>query len=292
MNLQAETVETLNATPFGRLIRRAIRPAVHFVRRIAHPGVPPHLQRTQLTCNGRRIAVLHRRTFADFSAIKQCFRDRQYDVPNGAHGAFLQDIYDQIIASGRQPLIVDCGSNIGASVLWFSTRYPQAHILAIEPAPDNFELLRQNCAHLDIDLRHAGIAAEDGFARLVDPGQGSLAYRTIAAADEANVTMFSLSTLLASKPSTAYVPFLLKLDIEGAEKTLFDGDCSTIDQFPLIVMEPHDWLLPGQLTSHGFLRFHADACRELVVNHENIASIACHAISGSPTRGFTREQQT
>jgi hypothetical protein len=104
--------------------------------------------------------------------------------------------------------------------------------------------------------------------------------------------MYSLGTLLASKPSTTYVPFLLKLDIEGAEKTLFDGDCSTIDQFPLVVMEPHDWLLPGQLTSHGFFRFHADACRELVVNHENIASIACHAISGSPARGLTREQQT
>jgi FkbM family methyltransferase len=292
MNLQAETVETLNATSFGRLIHRAIRPAVHLVRRIANPDIPPYLQRTRLTCNGRRIAVLHRRTFADQSAIDQCFRDRQYDLPNGAHGAFLLDIYNQILASGRQPLIIDCGSNIGASVLWFSTRYPKAHILAVEPAPDNFELLQLNCAHLDTDLRKAGVAAEDGFAHLADPGEGSLAYRTISTADEAEVSMLSLSTLLASKPSTAYVPFLLKLDIEGAEKTLFDGDCSVIDQFPLIVMEPHDWLLPGQLTSHGFLRFHADACRELIVNHENIASIACHAISGDQVRRFERGQQT
>jgi FkbM family methyltransferase len=280
MNLQADTVETLHATSFGRLIHKTFRPAVHLVRRIARPGIPPHLRRTRLTCNGQQIAVLHRRTFADFSAIDQCFRDRQYDLPNGTHGAFLRDVYDQILASGRQPLIVDCGSNIGASVLWFSTRYPKAHILAIEPAPDNFELLRRNCAHLDADLRQAGIAAEDGFAHLADPGEGTLAYRTIPTADEAEVSLLSLSTLLASKPSTAYVPFLLKLDIEGAEKTLFDGDCSVVDQFPLIVMEPHDWLLPGQLTSHGFLRFHTAACRELVVNHENIASIACHAISG------------
>jgi FkbM family methyltransferase len=290
MNLQAETVETLNATSLGRLLRKAIRPAVHFVRRIAHPDIPPHLQMTRLTCNGRRIALLHRRTFADFSVIQQCFRDRQYDLPNGAHGAFLQDLYDQILASGRQPLIVDCGSNIGASVLWFLTRYPRAHILAIEPALDNFELLRANCADLDVDLRQAGVAGQDGYARLTDPGQGSLAYRTIPAGPEAELRMFALTTLLASKPSTAYVPFLLKLDIEGAENTLFDGDCSAIDQFPLIIMEPHDWLLPGQLTSHGFFRFHADARRELIVNHENIASIACRAISASPMRGFPSQQ--
>jgi len=292
MNLQAETVETLNATSFGRLIRKAVRPVVHFVRRAVHPDVPPHLQRSELTCNGKRIKMLHRRTFADFSAIKQCFGDRQYDLPTGAHGAFLQHLYQQILASGRKPLIVDCGSNIGASVLWFNSRYAEAHILAVEPAPDNFDLLRQNCAHLDVDLRQAGIAAEDGFAHLADPGQGSLAYRTIPAGPGAELVMFSLSTLLATKPATEYVPFLLKLDIEGAEKSLFDGDCSTIGQFPLIVMEPHDWLLPGQLTSHGFFRFHAAACRELVVNHENIASIACHAISGSPLYNFVSTQQT
>jgi FkbM family methyltransferase len=277
MNLQAETVETLNSTPFGRLVRRAMRPAVHLVRRMTNPGVPPHLRLSRLSCAGKTIAILHRRTFADYSAIRQCFVDGQYDLPQGAHGAFLQDVYEQILASGRKPLIVDCGSNIGASVLWFNARYPHAHILAVEPAPDNFALLRENCAHLDADLRQAGLAAEDGFAHLSDPGEGSLAYRTIPAGPEAELSMFSLATLLADKPSTSYVPFLLKLDIEGAEKTLFDKDCETINQFPLIVMEPHDWLLPGQLTSLGFFRFHAAAGRELVVNHENVASIACHA---------------
>ena len=291
MNLQAETVETLNATSFGRTIHKAVRPAVHLVRRIAHPDVPPHLQRSRFTICGQSIGIFHRRTFADFTVVAQCFRDRQYDLPSGAHGAFLQDFYQQVLASGRQPLIVDCGSNIGASILWFHSRYPDAHILGIEPAPDNFELLRRNCAHLDVDLRQAGVAAEDGFAHLTNPGHGSAGYRTIAAGPNAELSMFSLATLLASKPSTAYVPFLLKLDIEGAEKTLFDGDCSVIDQFPLIIMEPHDWLLPGQLTSHGFFRFHSAACRELIIHHENVASIGCHAIPANP-RVFAPSQQT
>jgi FkbM family methyltransferase len=291
MNLQAETVETLNATSFGRTVHKVVRPAVHFVRRIAHPGVPPDLQRARFTIYGQSIRIFHRRTFADFAVIAQCFRDRQYDLPSGAHGAFIQDFYQQILASGRQPLIVDCGSNIGASVLWFHSRYPKAHILAVEPAPDNFELLRRNCAHLDADLRQAGVSSEDGFAHLTNPGHGSSGYRTIAAGSDAELSMFSLATLLASKPSTTYVPFLLKLDIEGAEKTLFDGDCSVIDKFPLIIMEPHDWLLPGQLTSHGFFRFHAATCRELIIHHENVASIGCHAIPAKP-RAYAPSQLT
>ncbi len=143
MNLQAETVETLNATSLGRIIRRAARPAVHLVRRMLHPGVPPQLQLTRLNCNGQRTAILHRRTFADYSVIRQCFADRQYDIPRRAHCAMIDNLYQQILASGRQPLIVDCGSNIGASVLWFASHYPRAHVLAVEPAPDNFELLRR-----------------------------------------------------------------------------------------------------------------------------------------------------
>jgi FkbM family methyltransferase len=279
MNLQGKAVEALNATPFGRLIRTAARPAVHLVRRVLHPGVPPQLQLTRLRCNGQRTAILHRRTFADYSVIRQCFEDRQYDLPRCAHCAMIDSFYQQILDSGRQPLIVDCGANIGASVLWFASRYPRAHVLAVEPAPDNFELLRKNCQHLDADLRLAGIAPEDGFASLFDPGEGSLAYRTVPAGPESGLPTFSLATLLQSKSPSAYAPFLLKLDIEGAEKALFDGDCSIIEHFPIIIMEPHDWFLPGQGISLSFFRFHAQAGRELLIQHENVVSLDCRAVA-------------
>jgi FkbM family methyltransferase len=291
MNLQGETVEALNATSLGRIIRRAARPAVHLVRRVLHPGVPPQLERTRLRCNGQQTVILHRRTFADYSVIRQCFEDRQYDLPQCAHCAMIDDLYQEILNSGKQPLIVDCGANIGASVLWFTSRYPRAHVLAVEPAPDNFELLQKNCAHLDADLRQAAIAPEDGFASIVDPGEGSLAYRTVPAGPESGLPTFSLSTLLKQKPSSTYTPFLLKLDIEGAEKPLFDGDCSGIAHFPVIIMEPHDWFLPGQGTSLGFFRFHAQAGRELLIQHENIVSIDLR-ISHDVNVGFATNRDT
>jgi FkbM family methyltransferase len=276
MNLQAEAAETLKASSVGRLIYKNLRPVVHAVHRTLHPDVPPELKRVKVPAYDRETSFIQRRTFADFTVIKQCFHDRQYDFPTGAHGAFLQDRYEQIVASGRQPLIVDCGANIGASVVWFNTRYPRAHIVAIEPASDNFAVLRRNCTNLDVDVRQAGIAAEDGFGHLTDTDGSSLAYRTIAGGPGDDISMLSISTLCASKPSTSYVPFLLKIDIEGAERNLFDGDVSAINEFPIIIMEPHDWLLPGQLTSASFMRYHAASGREFVVHHENVASIACH----------------
>ncbi|MCU1319513.1 MAG: FkbM family methyltransferase [Edaphobacter sp.] len=274
MSFQANVGRTLNATPAGRLVFRAIRPIVHLTRRIAYPDLPPNLQRSKVRCRDKQISIVHRRTHPDACVIEQCFPEAQYDMPGGVYGDFIDRIYRQILARDRQPLIVDCGANIGASVLWFAHRYPQAHILAIEPAPDNFAVLQRNAANRDVDLRQVGIAASDGRAHLTDPDESSLSYRTCENGEGPEIVTMAFQTLLASKPSDRYQPFLLKIDIEGAEKTLFAGDSSSLNSFPLIVMEPHDWMLPGQRTSVEFFRFHAAAEREFCMKHENIASIA------------------
>jgi FkbM family methyltransferase len=276
MSFQADAVETLRTNPIGRLLYRAARPVVLLARRLTHPNIPTNLKLSRVTCLGKPLSIVHRRTYADHQVIAQCFTESQYDMPNGAHGAYIDRIYHQIVATGRKPLIVDCGANIGTSVLWFLTRYPQAHVLAIEPAPDNFALLQRNCAHLNVDLRQAGVAPSDGIAHLTDPGEGTLAYRTHATQAGPEVTMLSMATLLSSKLPALYTPFLLKIDIEGAEKDLFDTDPALINQFPLIIMEPHDWFLPGQQSSVSFFRFHAANGREFSMKHENVASIAYH----------------
>lgn len=289
-------VETLNSTPAGRVVVMAARPVVRFLRRVlvplgrmatqtaqptvrlvrhlANPDVPVDQMISKVGYRGKRFAILHRRTLSDVLAIRQCFADAQYDLPDGAHGVLVARIYKEIIESGRQPLIIDCGANIGASVLWLIARYPQAHVIAIEPAPDNVALLRRNCAGLDVDVKQAGIAAADGLAHLSNPGRSSMGYRTHESNAGPEVDMLAVATLLQSKPASLYSPFLLKVDVEGAEMDLFNGDCSAINRFPLIILEPHDWLLPGRLSSQAFFRFHAAAGREFCMKHENIASIA------------------
>jgi FkbM family methyltransferase len=270
----ANAIDSLVSNPAGRIVFKTLRPLVHAARRLKYPEIPNDQTVMRVSYGDRTFDIRHRRwNLADPDAIRQCFEQNQYDMPSGEHGAFIQRVYDEIVASGRHPLIVDCGANIGASILWFHARYPRAHIVGIEPAPANFALLKSNCAGLDVDLRQVGIGAEDGTAFLNDTGSDA-AYRIGATQTDQLVEIVSVATIINAKPASLYVPFLLKLDIEGSEKTLFAGDCSSINRFPLIILEPHDWMFPGEHCTAAFFRFHAAAGREFSMHNENVASIS------------------
>jgi FkbM family methyltransferase len=274
---------------FGQFVfRSTVKPILHLYRRLAHHGIPAdHLVAT-VNYRGKSLNIRQRRhNGSDNMAVAQCFHQNQYDFPVGVHGQLTQRRYEDILASGAQPLIIDCGANIGASVLWFSARYPKAHIVAIEPAADNFELLCINAAGLDVDLRQAGIAPVDRESHLDGSFGKAMGYRTNDHASGPVVQMLSIATILAEKAPSRYVPFLLKIDIEGAEKPLFAGDCSAISLFPLIILEPHDWLIPGQRTSSEFFAFHAAAGREFCMKDENIASIAFDSSLAEAKEGFS-----
>ncbi|WP_213805525.1 FkbM family methyltransferase [Granulicella sp. dw_53] len=267
-------VNRVVANPFGRTAYLLARPFVTLLRRTANPGIPTTRRVAKVRCGDRRLSIRYRRwSEADALAIQQCFVQRQYDMPTGVHGANIDRLYQDIVASGRQPLIVDCGANIGTSVAWFSARYPESHIVAIEPSPDNVVILRENAVGLDVDIREAGIGPHDGHAFL-KPCGSDMGYRTTDREEGIAIQMLSLATILAGKPSSRYTPFLLKVDIEGAEESLFSGDLTACSQFPLIILEPHDWMFPGKLSSLPFFKFHAEARREFCMNHENVASIA------------------
>jgi FkbM family methyltransferase len=267
-------VDRIASNPFGRVAYHLLRPLVNMCRRAANPGVPTSHIISTVRCRDKKISLEHRRwSQADAMAIRQCFVEQQYNMPTGVQGAMVARMYQDILASGRQPIILDCGANIGASVAWFAARYPDAHIIAVEPAPANFALLEKNTAGLDVELHMAGIGPHDGYAFLKNCGS-DMGYQTTVEGDGIAIEMVSVASLLASKPTSRYTPFLLKVDIEGAEQPLFAGDTSAINRFPLIILEPHDWLLPGQLSSQPFFEFHAKAGREFATNNENIASIA------------------
>ena len=66
-------------------------------------------------------------------------------------------------ASRTDPVIVDGGSNIGMSVLFFKALYPAANVLAFEPAARAHELLRRNVEANDlarVEIRHAALGLQ------------------------------------------------------------------------------------------------------------------------------------
>jgi len=231
----------------------------------------------------QNIPIVHRGTFADVGVVNQCFRDRQYDTASiaGYPTAEVHFYYRKILGEGTLPLIVDCGANIGASALWFEAQFPNSQIVCIEPEPGNFALLQRNCRGPAYDLRQCGIAQNDGAAVLIDPGEGEWGYRTSPSGAGPQISMISLKTVIEQKPASAFTPLILKIDIEGAEKALFDGDTSLIDSFPVIILEPHDWLLHGQETALGFFKFHVACRREIYIGGENLFSLNYNAIAAN-----------
>jgi FkbM family methyltransferase len=268
------TLQSFLASPMGRAAYRPLQRVLHFARRRSNPEIPLDHSMVEIRCRQKQFLMEVRRwSPSDRQALEQCFRDEQYNLPNGVHSQYLSALYRAIVAQGSKPLIVDCGANIGASVQWFGALYPEAHIVAIEPAPENFALLCKNTRDLDIDLRQAGIGPADSVGWVSDAAGDGMSCRTNESGQGTEIRIFSMETVLASKSVDAYVPFLLKVDIEGAEKLLFAGPCDALNRFAAIVMEPHDWMFPGQQTSSEFFRFHAVSGREFLMMHENVVSI-------------------
>jgi FkbM family methyltransferase len=129
---------------------------------------------------------------------------------------FVEEIY-KFKAQDDTPFIIDCGSYIGTSILFFKTQYPNAKILAFEPDNSNFELLNNNIKNWDlkdIEIQNAAIWIDNLGVNFI--ADGNMASKI----DESNNTAHNenqktksvrLKDLLTEK-----IDFL-KIDIEGAE---------------------------------------------------------------------------
>ena len=229
----------------------------------------------QIDLPGQPIRTLeHRGTDADRGVVQQILVSQDYSLDALARGEEIRAHYNRLTGAGTKPLIIDAGANIGASVVYFCMNFPQAHVLALEPAPDNFELLVPNTAGLDVDARRAGIAATTGHATLRDPGLGEWGYRTERdGGDGPLVELCAAADLVAAKTKQGFAPFIAKIDIEGGEDELFSSATDWVDEFPLIIIELHDWLFPRRANSRNFLQCIARRDRDFIYLGENVFSV-------------------
>jgi FkbM family methyltransferase len=209
--------------------------------------------------------------------IKQVLVDRQYDLRQTDRVSELMDYAARMRVGGRKPLIMDAGANIGAASVYFREQVPDAQIVAIEPAPDNFELLLRNVEGLGVETIKGAVGSTTGSARVVDPGRGEWAYRTVSITDTGDaaeaVPRVTIDDIFRAHAANTF-PFLVKVDIEGAEGELFSANTDWVARTPLLIVELHDWLLPKLRTAQPFLRCIAQLDRDFVYLGESVFSIA------------------
>jgi FkbM family methyltransferase len=213
------------------------------------------------------------RNLIDSQVANQIFLNHDYDVEKSHRADGIRKFYRNIIASGKTPLIVDCGGNSGMATRYFRETYEEAFVVCIEPDPSNMDSARENNAGTMISFLLAGIGNADTKAKILDPGVGNWGYR-VEACDEGGVEIISVNSILKRYESSKYVPFIMKIDIEGFEDNLFEAHTEWFDQFPMLVIELHDWMLPGQANSKNFLREVSSRNRDFVLQGENVFTVS------------------
>jgi FkbM family methyltransferase len=185
-----------------------------------------------LSAPGSPVPITLRAGTSDIEVYKKIFVEHEYNLPFDAHPS----------------TIIDLGANTGLASLFFLSRFPTVSILAVEPDPNNFAMLKRHLGGLsNVTCLQAAVWTHDGHVDLVDPGIGSWGMQvtdTLHTEPTKNtVAAISIETLLTKLPSGR--ADLLKVDIEGAEKELFSGNPLWISKVGAIVIELHDRFKPG-----------------------------------------------
>lgn len=124
---------------------------------------------------------------------------------------FVQRGYD-FACSHDSPLILDCGGNLGLSVVWFKRRYPKCRVTVFEADPSIAEILTSNMAALklkDVEIVQAAVWNQTGTVSFV--ADGTDAGRINVRSGDRKVRSIRLADFITEPVD------LLKLDIEGAE---------------------------------------------------------------------------
>jgi FkbM family methyltransferase len=136
---------------------------------------------------------------------------------------FIKEVYETSFVPEPR-VVVDLGSNVGASVVFFALRYPRCRIVAVEPSPAVHARLIRNVGWLSsVRTVRSAVVRRDGAVSFFVSDEGLSSSLSPAAVERARVPYRrvevegrTLVTLLRELEIERVD--LLKLDIEGAEE--------------------------------------------------------------------------
>jgi len=149
---------------------------------------------------------------------------------------FILKEYD-FVSREENPKIIDCGSHVGLSVLFFKKKYPGARITAIEPNPKNFRILKRNINEnnlKEIKLVNAAVTGAGGRVIFYRSKKANNIFTRdmniwswgdfVKGAMNKNLTNYEaleIPSLRLSSLITQKIDFL-KIDIEGSESEVLN----------------------------------------------------------------------
>lgn len=155
----------------------------------------------------------------------------------GIKEIFKTDIY-KFNSNTINPLIIDCGSNIGLSIIYFKQLFPNSIIEAFEPDPNIFETLSFNINSFgfkNVELNQKAIWNKN--EKLKFKQEGGFSGRIPKPSDDMNlieVDAIDLKKIIENRTIN-----FLKLDIEGSEYEVLKSCKDVLGNIENIFIEYH-----------------------------------------------------
>lgn len=155
-----------------------------------------------------------------------------------------KEIYEHEIyrfkTNKKEPVIIDAGSNIGLSILYFKDIYPKSQITGFEADPLVYQTLKANLisfGHDDVKIYNKALWDKKTMLEFAREGADS---GRIRQNDEKSSNIIKVPTVCLSDYLSEPVDFL-KLDIEGAETVVLKECANNLHRVKNIFVEYHSF---------------------------------------------------
>lgn len=150
---------------------------------------------------------------------------------------FQTNIYE-FHPSDNSRTILDCGANMGLSVLYFALNYPTHHIVAFEPDPVIFSILQENIkafGFANVEIHNEAVwNNEETLTFFTDRGMGGRVENSYEGQKPSLIKAIRLKNYINKD-----VDFL-KIDIEGAEDVVIRDCANELSEVNNIFFEYHN----------------------------------------------------
>ena len=142
-------------------------------------------------------------------------------------------------------VIIDAGANIGIASVYFKLRYREAKIAAIEIEKENIAMMRKNLLGDDFIIYENALFSKKAFFKVENPfnASNSFVIKEVGAEEKYDIESVTIDEVM--KLNNWDQVDILKIDIEGAEKVLFESDYQRwLPKVKVLMIETHDRMFP------------------------------------------------
>ena len=161
---------------------------------------------------------------------------RPYELLKTYNEIFVCEIY-RFDTSSPNPVIIDCGANIGISSLYFKSIYPNATLIAFEPDESLADIFQKNMLQNGIQnftLHKAAVWTENGTISFNNLGSEASSIDA-SGNSSASVPTVKLASIVGEYKNID----LLKIDIEGAEYAVIQDIANELYRVKNMFIEYH-----------------------------------------------------